>query len=252
MNLTYLAYCFGGSMKFKVLALGALISVNAYANTEIKEINASNLSRMELSIQSSQVTIKGIESSIAKVTTTKHKFSDKCELKIEKVGRKLIVAVNKTGIFALNDCKVDFLVEVPKAIDLELKVGSGQVKIEGIDGELDYLLGSGDLIAEGKFSEIEGKSGSGSVTVKGLTGGGDIKIGSGRLNLTFATTLLKGELDVKTGSGDAELVFPKGSKVRTSFRAGRGELLNELGDVADAPFRVSMKSGSGDLNIKSY
>jgi hypothetical protein len=47
-------------------------------------------------------------------------------------------------------------------------------------------------------------------------------------------------------------MFPKGTKVKTSYKAGSGEMSNELGDNPEAAFKVSMKAGSGDLKIKSY
>lgn len=115
-----------------------------------------------------------------------------------------------------------------------------------------FKIGSGDISADGSFKKIEGKSGSGDIDVKGLAGGGELKTGSGEINITFASSPIKGVLDIKTGSGDATLFFPKGARVKTSFLAGSGQVSSELGDNPNAPFLVSMKAGSGDLKIKSY
>ena len=47
-------------------------------------------------------------------------------------------------------------------------------------------------------------------------------------------------------------MFLKGTKVKTIYKSGSGELSNELGNNIGAAFKVSMKAGSGDLKIKSY
>jgi DUF4097 and DUF4098 domain-containing protein YvlB len=97
---------------------------------------------------------------------------------------------------------------------------------------------------------LEGKSGSGNISIKGLTAGGDLKTGSGEVSLVYKVPPAIGELSIKTGSGNVEILFPKSAKIRTSFSAGSGELINELGDSPNSKFKVSMTAGSGNLHIK--
>jgi hypothetical protein len=242
-------------MKKYTLALVSLVfcSALAAAAPETKDFESKGLSGVSVENTSGKVVVSSVDGAKATVVATKNKFSDKCKMTIDRTGNKLVVKVEKTSSrFSTEECDVDFKVNVPKAVDLDLAVGSGDLTVKGIQGDLAFKVGSGDVSADGTFKKIDGKSGSGKVAVKGLTGGGELKTGSGEIDLTYAVSSLKGELYLETGGGDATIMFPKGTKVKTSYKAGSGEMSNELGDNPEAAFKVSMKAGSGDLKIKSY
>jgi DUF4097 and DUF4098 domain-containing protein YvlB len=237
-------------MKVLLLAL-TMTSCFAFAQTEIKEFDAQGMKVVSIKNTSGKVSLKPTTGAKAIVAIAKNKFSDSCKMTVEKTSNTLWVEVKSTSILS-DTCDVDFDIQVPKEMDMNLAVGSGNLKIEGLEGALIYKIGSGEITADGTFRSVDGKSGSGNVDVKGLTGGGEIKTGSGEVNLKFTSAPVNGIIDLKTGSGDAKLYFPKTAKIKTSFAAGSGELSNELGETADASFKVSMKAGSGDLNIKTY
>lgn len=231
----------------------SFISFTALAGPqESKDFDAKGLNEVSVTNTSGKVTIQAVEGNKAHVTAIKNKFSDRCKLTMDRSGDELTVKVEKSGFFSSEDCDVDLLVKVPKAVDLDLTIGAGKLAVNGVEGELDFKIGSGNVTAEGLFKEIDGKSGNGRIEIKGLAGGGELKTGAGGIDLTFAQKPLAGALDLKTGSGNATLNFPKGAKVKTDFQAGSGQLSNQLGESENAPFSVSMKAGSGDLKIKTY
>jgi len=240
-------------MKKLILVAACLVAQGAFAAPENKEFDSKGLNAVSVENTSGEVTITAFDGAKATVAATKNKFSDKCKMTVDRSGNKLVLKVEKTSsLFKSEECDVDFDVKVPKTVDLDLVVGSGNLSITGIEGALAFKVGSGNTSADGAFKTINGKSGSGKVDLKGLTGGGELKSGSGTIDLKFATSPLKGEFDIKSGSGNMTILFPKGSSVKTSYHAGSGKLINELGDNPSAPFSVSVKSGSGNLNIKSY
>lgn len=240
-------------MEKLIIAAACLIAQASFAAPETKEFDSKDLNAVSVENTSGQVTISAFEGTKATVAATKNKFSDKCKMTIDRTGNKLVLKVEKTSsLFKSEECDVDFDVKVPKTVDLDLVLGSGNLSIAGIEGALVFKVGSGNMSADGAFKNINGKTGSGKVDIKGLTGGGELKTGSGTIDLKFATSPLKGEFDVKSGSGNTTILFPKGTSVKTSFKTGSGKLVNELGDNPSAPFSVSVKSGSGNLNIKTY
>lgn len=239
-------------MKKQVLTLSLLMSISAAATSEVRELEAKGLKQVVVENISGKVSVLKTEAAKATVSVNKNVFSNKCSLTIDKVNDKLVVKVERSkGLFSSENCDADFEVKVPKSMDLDLTVGSGSLDVRGIQGALVFKLGSGNLNAEGIFSSLNGKSGSGTVSVQGLTGGGELKSGSGAISLGFVAPLSKGELDIKSGAGDATLTFPKGMKVKTKFAAGSGLVTNELAATAEADFSVAMKAGSGDLKIKA-
>lgn len=240
-------------MKRYTLALISLVCCLAFAAPESKVFESKGLIGVSVENTSGKVVISSTEDAKVTVVATKNKFSDKCKMTVERSGNKLVIKVEKTSsFFSTEVCDVDFQVNVPKAVDLDLAAGSGDLTVNGIQGDLTFIVGSGDILANGTFKKIDGKSGSGNIAIKGLTGGGELKTGSGEIDLTYLVSSLNGELDLKSGSGDAMILFPKGTKVKTSYKTGSGELSNELGDYPEAAFKISMKAGSGDLKIKSY
>lgn len=239
-------------MKQFTYILACLFSASIFAVEEVKVFDSKGLSEVVVENTSGKVTVMSTEDGKATVGALKNRFSDKCKMTMDKSGRQLVVKVEKNkGEFSAEDCDVDLQVKVPKKMDLKVIAGSGKLTINDVEGELEFKNGSGSLVAIGKFSKIDGKTGSGKVIVKGLTGGGEIKSGSGEVDLTFATSALKGEIDIKTGSGSANLSFPQGTKIKTKYKAGMGSYSNQLGETPNAPFEVSMKTGSGNLNIRA-
>ena len=239
-------------MKF-ALVLISMISGAAFAAQESKEFESNGINTVLVENTSGNVSISATDANKAAVVATKNRFSDQCKMTVDRSGHKLVIKVEKVSrFFNTEECNVDFQVKVPQSTNLDLTIGSGDLLIKGVQGTLNFKMGSGNISADGNFQKAEGKSGSGKIVLKGLSGGGNIMSGSGDIDLMYASGALKGELDLKTGSGDAIVLFPKGTQVKTSFTAGVGELSNELGDNPRAKFKVSMKAGSGNLKIKSY
>lgn len=236
------------------LLLLSFFSLIALATSETTEFNASSLREVQVKNGAGKVTIIAISGKKAFVAATKNKFSDKCELKMDLKGKSLRIETKQKmlGLLSGDDCEVDFEVKVPRDVDLALKLGSGDISIKDIQGALTFQVGSGNVSANGSFKKIDGKAGAGKIDVIGLAGGGELKAGAGNINLEFPHADLKGNLDIRTGSGDTTLNFPKGTKVHTTFKAGTGELTNELGDTPNAGFKVSAKAGSGNLHVKPY
>lgn len=235
-------------MKTLIVAMIAL-GLSGLANAESKEFDLGGISEVEVNNGSGDISITAVNSGKATVTATKKQFGEHCKLTIEKKGKTLFVGVEKTGVFK-DECEVDFDITAPKAAMLDLDSGSGDIKVKGTSGDLNFNIGSGDIDVDAEVKKLDGKTGSGDVSIKGLTTGGNLKTGSGEINLVYDVAPALGELDIKTGSGGAEIVFPKNATIRASFMAGSGLLINELGDTPDSKFKISMKAGSGNLHIK--
>lgn len=183
------------------------------------------------------------------ITATKTNFPEKCTFTTEKTeSLEVIVRVERP---VAQDCQVDLDISVPKQIALNLWSGSGRIDVNGTEGNLIFNTGAGSVTANGRFAEVEGKSGSGNVTINGIAGGGSVSVGSGNVNLKFNEDLA-GNFDVKTGNGDALLNFPRGSKIKADLGAGSGQIENEIQTSDSADFGISVKTGSGDLKVKSY
>lgn len=242
MKKLFVIITLSGSLAFAAVLTGTPApEVREYPTTDIEKILVENTS--------GKVTIVPTTIDKVKISTVKKKFPEKCTLTTEKSEYSEVIVRVERSIG--EDCEVDIEMEVPKEADLSVWSGSGDVNIKGIEGNLSFNVGSGSVTADGKFKKVEGKSGSGAVTLNGLTSGGNISVGSGSVNLRYLEFPM-GRMDVKTGSGDAVVAFPKNSKINASLDTGSGEISNELGDTDSADFGLNLKTGSGDLKVKAY
>jgi DUF4097 and DUF4098 domain-containing protein YvlB len=216
---------------------------------EFREYQALGVEKILIENTSGTVTVTPMTVDKIEISVTKRKFPEKCTYLTEKTEyAEVSVRVEKA---IGEECEVDIDMKVPKDVDLNIWSGSGKVDIKGIEGNLTFNVGSGSITADGKFKKVVGKAGSGRVDLSGLTSGGNISVGSGPVFLRFLEYPM-GRMDVKTGTGDAHISFPEGSKINAQLDTGAGSVSNELGNSESAEFGITVKIGSGDLNVKAY
>ncbi|MER6511383.1 DUF4097 family beta strand repeat-containing protein [Nonomuraea sp. NPDC001636] len=130
---------------------------------------------------------------------------------------------------AVDNCSVDYVIEVPEGLPVEVGTGSGNIDLRGLGGPLAVKTGSGDVSATG-------------LTGKEFTG----RTGSGDVTLTFANA--PDEVRMTSGSGDAKLTLPaEPYDVETTTRSGT----TNVTVTADpgAPRKIVARSGSGDIDV---
>lgn len=237
-------------MRIILLVLGLTFAAEAFSDNVKKEFTGIGLKELVVENGVGHISIAAAKDGVATVIAKKIDFPGNCKLSIERTGDKLSVGVKDTGWFNKSVCNVDFTITVPREIALDVKTGSGNIIIDGTHGALKFKLGSGDISANANVLSFDGKTGSGSINITGVVGNGSLKAGSGNITLTYKDQLKSGKLDVKIGSGDATLYMPTKMKISTNFKAESGSVYNELGDTGDASFNISMRAGSGNLNIK--
>jgi hypothetical protein len=221
----------------------------SWADTVSKEFDADILQAVSVINTSGNVEISLSTSDKATVTARKIRFPEGCQLVIEQSGGKLLVETVEPGGWG-KSCRVDFDIRVREAVSLSIKNGSGDLEVEGIQGEVEFKLGSGDVKVAATVTDLDGTSGSGDIKVSGLTGNVNLKTGSGDIVLSYPSHPPRGKLKVSSGSGDITIYTPEGSSILTDLSTGSGKIYNEIGDSSSAPFKIIMKSGSGDLSIK--
>ena len=239
-------------MKFLLTLLTMIISSTALsAATETKTFDINNLKELEISAEVSKVSVATTKADKATVIFTKNKVDKNCKISAEKVENELRIKTEQTSKLFKNACDVDITVQVPKDLNVEIKVGMGKIGIVGTQGEVDFQIGKGEVNVDGIISEVEGKTGQGNVVIKGLVGDAEIRTGNGDVNLTYSTVPTKGEAKIKTGKGNTVVTVPKNSKVTTALKAGHGSSKNEVGETPKAGFKISMDVGMGDLLVKA-
>lgn len=218
-------------------------------NTLLHEYDPIGVERIQIDNVAGKINVRPMERSRFVANITKKKFSDKCVLTIEKSTPQVIL-VRIDGP-SYDECEADFDLQVPPSVDLTINAGAGRIDVNGIEGRLAFRIGNGSVNAKGNFKSVEGRSGNGPVNISGLSGSGKIESGSGSVSLKFNDDP-KGDFTLNAGTGDATVLIPKGLRLRADLASAAGQVTNEFTPAAKADFGLSLKSGTGDITIKSY
>ncbi len=160
----------------------------------------------------------------------------------------------EAGLLALTDdcgsgvaCAVDYVITLPASPDfVSVDTGSGDVGVDGLEGDVVVKTGSGDVTLAGIGGDVNVDTGSGDILGHRLTSTAFLgDTGSGDVDLTFDVAPL--QVDVGTGSGDVTLAVPAGTyRVETSTGSGDVSLSGiEEGDGGT----LHVETGSGDIVI---
>lgn len=236
-------------MNFLVYAAVILTAFPALAaKTLTKEFDAKYVKSLEIENMQGKINITGVTTAKTIIVAEQQKFPEDCHMEISQAGTEIKIQVEQKS-FMRNDCTVNFTISVPVAVKLGIKQGSGNITILNTQGEIAYKIGSGDMSIDAEVTKVDGKMGSGTTTVKGLQGEAHFFAGSGAHKITYAKTPTNGELEIKTGTGNAELTLPADTKFQLDYKIGSGKVMNEVGESKKANFKVIYRAGSGNLNI---
>lgn len=133
---------------------------------------------------------------------------------------------------------VEIQLEVPAGSRLQVKGGSGEVRVAVSLAGAGLDVGSGDVRLGEVTGEVEVRTGSGDVTLAAVAGAVRVSSGSGDLHLERAG----GPVDVKTGAGDIVV-----GEVRGEVRVltGSGDLRVERMGAG----RLGVRTGAGDVSV---
>ncbi|MEV5558639.1 DUF4097 family beta strand repeat-containing protein [Nonomuraea wenchangensis] len=141
------------------------------------------------------------------------------------------LALSYTCPSSLGSCGVDYRIEVPKGLAVDLDSGSGDITLRGLSGNVRVHVGSGDVDA----ADLTGKN----VVADS---------GSGNVELKYATAPVSAQL--KAGSGDVTLFVPDGAYDVTTD-VGSGDATVSVKKDRSSPNKISIRTGSGDISVSA-
>jgi DUF4097 and DUF4098 domain-containing protein YvlB len=113
--------------------------------------------------------------------------------------------------------------------DVDLRTGSGNVSVRGIQGALRAEAGSGDITAEGTQA-----------------GAWEIRTGSGNVHVRLPQNAAF-DADISTSSGTLDLNVPITTTVQGRVQEGRKHIVGKAGGGGPP---LSVRTGSGDIHIE--
>lgn len=180
----------------------------------------------------------------------------------------------RSGVFVSSSCRVlfgncgfHFNVTIPAGARALLSCGSGDMTLNGLAGHVSASCGSGNLSATGLSGSASLGAGSGDIGGTALSGAkltlsdgsGNITVGglsspyvhvtdgSGDVVLTF--TKVPTSVYASVGSGNVTLILPRGVLYRVDAHTDSGNSNVNVQTSSVAKYRITVKAGSGDINI---
>jgi putative adhesin len=131
----------------------------------------------------------------------------------------------------MHSCSVRYRVLVPDNLPVEVRTGSGTVRLDGYRGSVRVATGSGDIDVAGfcGFS-LQARAESG--------------------NVAATASCPPQELSLRSTTGSVRAVVPPGRYQVEAESASGHRSLRGISSVADAPFAIQALSSSGDVLVE--
>jgi DUF4097 and DUF4098 domain-containing protein YvlB len=153
--------------------------------------------------------------------------------------------------------RVDFTLQVPSGVGVDILQSRGDVEVAGLGGDLTVRLASGDLAARDVQGTLRFEGARGDVTASRVAGGVQIKstradavlsavdadVSVHVLHGDIGISDVKGDLDVQTMHGDIRVAGVAG---RITARSKHGDLMIA---TAPGPAQVDAETARGDVRM---
>jgi hypothetical protein len=131
-------------------------------------------------------------------------------------------------------------------IKIEGSTGTGDIEITEANGDFDLNTGTGNIEVTDSNGEFELNSGTGKVRVENSKGNFNAKSGTGRVEANNLT--IEDEGDFKCGTGDVEVISPKGDDYDLSVRSSTNDAVLSLrGIPLEGYFEFTAHARSGRI-----
>ncbi len=188
--------------------------------------------RVVLDLGSADVQLVATEGTGAVLHETGRYNQDPPEVRSTLEGGTLtVVARCLDGFRLFRVCELDLELEIPAGATIEADVGSGDLTLDGLGGDLDLRTGSGDVVGRALTSVV--------VFVQGGSGDVDLELDA-----------VPDEVDLHTGSGDVRLVLPDAAYAITSDSGSGDVIIEGIDQVASAARTLTLETGSGDIVVQ--
>jgi DUF4097 and DUF4098 domain-containing protein YvlB len=211
-------------------------TVNASATFDLRNTNGKI--RIE-AVDGDQISVSADR--IAKAGTDDEAKAAAEGMEIKETASADLVALDarqsNTGGLFRGERRVDFVVKVPRALNLRITTTNGTIDIDAVEGSLRL------------------ESTNGVITANDIIGGAQAETTNGRITLDFAKSPA-GSVTAETTNGEVVINLPRDAKARLAVRVMNGAIMAE-----DLPLEISeqtrrrldatMNGGGADIRVET-
>lgn len=225
--------------------------LHAAPQLEKYQFKATAITKVQVHNSSGSVHLAPTTSGEAFVILTKMKWGTRCKARVELKGQTLEVEIDDSNWILDQECRADLILSVPPQAALQVQNGTGDIKIVATRNDIDVKVGSGLVSLEGEMKKLAAISGSGDIKLRGQADQASIKTGSGDIDLDLNAAPEKGQYSIHTGSGDMQVLLPAESQLHSQISTGNGTVVNEFASSDNGnSFKLNVASEAGDIQIR--
>ncbi len=232
------------------LILFLYFALSSYAETESLNFSTKEISELEIQNSTGDIRIAPNTKNQIEISLIKKKWGKRCSIKQEQTKGKLSFMVDDTSWILDHECRLDLVISAPDSLKMKLSSGTGNIRVVAHRGDIELKVGSGKIFVDGIYERLLAMSGSGDIEMNGSTKFLDLKAGSGDVSLNLKEQAQTGQLKVQVGSGDVHMILPPQLKILSETATGNGLVQNDFQNTLDSKLRIEAKSGSGDIQIR--
>ncbi|HZM78087.1 MAG TPA: DUF4097 family beta strand repeat-containing protein [Candidatus Limnocylindrales bacterium] len=145
-------------------------------------------------------------------------------------------------------CSIDYDVQVPEGVEVQAKISSGDVEVNGMAAPVTIETSSGDVRLTGVKGTVTVKATSGDVSAVDLVAErATVSTSSGDVNLDFAAA--PQSVGVRVTSGDTTILLPPHDAYLVEARTTSGEQKITVDRSQSASRKIDVEATSGDVRI---
>lgn len=148
-------------------------------------------------------------------------------------------------------CATDVEIALPPGVSLDLRTGTGNIRVSGATGAVVAESGTGDVWLDVPGSStVRTETGLGDVTVTGGSAGARIGATTGTGNIRLVLSAAPADVVADTGTGSIDVRVPAGDSYLVDADTGVGKVQVRVPRDDTAPRRIVAKTGTGDITIR--
>lgn len=168
----------------------------------------------------------------------------------------------KIGWGFFSNLKLRYEIKVPEKFNLKVSTSGGDIKVGGVNGEINLNTSGGDIWADRVTGNLRANTSGGDIKIYSNDALVDARTSGGDISLEYFGEN-KG-IELRTSGGDIDIILPadfnasvdlstSGGDVDCNFKLNRVEKLSHskiIGEINNGGQKLIAKTSGGDIEVK--
>ena len=249
-----------------VLVIGCEVNTftkdNAYGTFFSKKVSAEDVQKIIVNNVDGDINIRTQKSNEIDITAEKlvtassmesaRSFAHQVNIDVYRDGNILRVETISPHSTSrkIGEVRVDYEIEIPQIMDVEVSNTNGDITVEDTDGDVDIATTNGDITVDNVSSDVEATNVNGKIELSDIDGGVDASSTNGNLTIIISSSTVN--CKAKTTNGDITLYIKHNVSTQGTVRTANGRIESDF--QSERPRREGrlefvLGSGDGKLDI---